>query len=83
MKRIQRLSLILLLLCGSTAYFSLPHPESRAREVDASWVRVAHRMGIQNMVTAVYLGPRVFDTFVEVMVVILTVYGMKFVRDCL
>jgi len=31
-------------------------------------------------VTAVYLGPRVLDTLLEVMVVVLTVFGMKFIR---
>jgi len=81
MKRIQIVSLILLLLCGTTILFLFPQPENQVREVGDSWVRIAQQMGIQNMVTAVYLGPRVFDTFIEVMVVVLTVYGMKFVRE--
>lgn len=41
---------------------------------------IARQLNIRNMVTTVYLGPRIFDTFLEVMVVILTVFGMKFIR---
>ena len=81
MKQIHLLSLITLLLCAGAIFFLLPHPEVQVRGVHESWVRVAAQMGIQNMVTAVYLGPRAFDTFIEVMVVVLTVFGMKFVRE--
>ncbi len=81
MRGIQVSSIILLVLCGAAVFFILPIPELQVREVSTSWVRIAGQMGIQNMVTAVYLGPRVFDTFIEVMVVVLTVYGMKFVRE--
>lgn len=42
---------------------------------------IAEHMNIQNMVAVVYLGPRIFDTFLEVNVVILTVFGMKFIRS--
>lgn len=38
------------------------------------------KMNVKNIVTTIYLGPRIFDTFLEVMVVILTVFGMKFIR---
>lgn len=41
---------------------------------------IAEEYSIRNMVSVVYLGPRVFDTFLEVMVVILTVLGIKVVR---
>ena len=81
MKPMQIASIILLLLCTAAVFLILPAPELYIREVGDSWVRVAGKMGIQNMVTAVYLGPRVFDTFIEVMVVVLTVYGMKFMRE--
>ncbi len=81
MNRIRIASLLLLLLLGAAIYKVLPQPEIHVREVDASWVRVASQMGIQNMVTAVYLGPRVFDTLIEVMVVVLTVCGMKYLRE--
>ena len=81
MKHIQLLSIIILLLCATAIFRLLPYPELHTREVSETWVRIAAHMGIQNMVTAVYLGPRVFDTFIEVMVVVLTVYGMKFVRE--
>ncbi len=42
---------------------------------------LAEHMNIENMVAVVYLGPRIFDTFLEVNVVILTVFGMKFIRS--
>ncbi len=38
-------------------------------------------MNIKNIVTAIYLGPRLFDTFLEVIVVVMTVFGMKFIRE--
>jgi multisubunit Na+/H+ antiporter MnhB subunit len=81
MKPLQVFSLILLLSCGSAVFILFPRPENHNRDISATWVPMATQMGIQNMVTAVYLGPRVFDTFIEVMVVVLTVYGMKFVRE--
>ncbi len=81
MKMMHWLTIILLSMCAIAIFFLLPHPETYIREVGASWVRIAGQMGIQNMVTAVYLGPRVFDTFIEVMVVVLTVYGIKYVRE--
>lgn len=42
---------------------------------------LAERMNVRNLVAVVYLGPRVLDTFLEVNVVILTVFGMKFIRS--
>lgn len=81
MKRIQILSVLLLLFCAIAIFRVFPQPENHVREVDTSWVRIAGHMGIQNMVTAVYLGPRIFDTLIEVMVVVLTVYGIKFMRE--
>ena len=81
MKSIRIWTLLGLLLCGLAVQWALPRPEVHARDIDASWVRMAGEMGIQNMVTAVYLGPRIFDTLIEVMVVVLTVYGMKYVRE--
>lgn len=42
---------------------------------------IARNMNIRNMVTTIYLGPRILDTVLEVMVVFLTVLGMKFIRD--
>ncbi len=81
MKPIQVFSVILLLLCGAAIYLLFPRPEVQVREIDISWVRIAGQMGIQNMVAAVYLGPRIFDTLIEVMVVVLTVCGMKYLRE--
>jgi multisubunit Na+/H+ antiporter MnhB subunit len=42
---------------------------------------IAKTMNIRNMVTTIYLGPRILDTVLEVMVVFLTVIGMKFIRS--
>jgi multisubunit Na+/H+ antiporter MnhB subunit len=50
-------------------------------EVVLDFRSMAERMNIENMVAVVYLGPRIFDTFLEVNVVVLTVFGMKFIRS--
>lgn len=42
---------------------------------------VAEQVRITNVVTLVYLGPRIFDTFLEVIVVVLTVFGIKSLRS--
>lgn len=42
---------------------------------------IAARLNIRNLVSAIYLGPRAADTFLEVMVVTLAVIGMKFARE--
>lgn len=42
---------------------------------------MAERLNIRNLVSTIYLGPRLFDTFLEVMVVVLAVFGMKFIRE--
>ena len=81
MKYIRLLSLLLLAMVGIAVWRFLPQPEVQIRPVTDSWVRLTTQMGIQNMVTAVYLGPRIMDTFIEVMVVVLTVYGMKYLRE--
>lgn len=50
-------------------------------EVVLDFRSLAEHMNIENMVAVVYLGPRIFDTFLEVNVVVLTVFGMKFIRS--
>lgn len=42
---------------------------------------MARRLNIRNLVSTIYLGPRLFDTFLEVMVVVLAVFGMKIIRE--
>ncbi len=42
---------------------------------------IAMSLNIRNLVTSVYLGPRMFDTFLEVMVVVLTVFGIQFIKS--
>ncbi|MFW5800897.1 MAG: hypothetical protein ACOCVC_02590 [Spirochaeta sp.] len=44
-------------------------------------VSIAADLQIRNLVTVIYLGPRVFDTLLEVMVVLLTVYGIKYIHS--
>ncbi len=43
-------------------------------------VTIARELNVRNLVSTIYLGPRVYDTFLEVTVVILSVFGMKYVR---
>ncbi len=49
-------------------------------EVD-DFAAMARALNMRNMVAAVYLGPRIADTFLEVMVVVLAVAGMRFIRE--
>ncbi len=44
-------------------------------------ITIARQMNVRNLVTVIYLGPRVFDTLLEVMVVLLTVYGIQYVHS--
>lgn len=74
---------VAIVLLGSLVYVSL-----YVREIDLvfsegipDFQSLAEHMNIENMVAVVYLGPRIFDTFLEVNVVILTVFGMKFIRS--
>lgn len=80
MKTLQVVAIGLLVLVGAAALL-LPHPELYSRNIGVTWVVVARHMGINNMVSAVYLGPRAMDTLIEAMVVVLTVFGMKYIRD--
>ena len=81
MKAMQVLTIFLLIAAGITVVYLLPPPEILPRDIDTSWVIVAQELGINNLVSAVYLGPRIIDTLVEVMVVVLTVFGMKYIRE--
>lgn len=47
----------------------------------AEFEDLARRMNIRNLVSTIYLGPRILDTFLEVMVVVLAVFGMNVVRE--
>ncbi len=44
-------------------------------------IELAQKMNIKNLVTVVYLGPRIFDTMLEVLVVVLTVIGIKTIKE--
>ena len=45
------------------------------------FAEMAKWLNIRNLVSTIYLGPRLFDTFLEVMVVVLAVFGMKYIRE--
>lgn len=63
----------LVLLAIRTAPPEPPHRDHATTEV----ISLAHRWNIRNLVTAIYLGPRAADTFLEVMVVTLAVIGLR------
>ena len=71
-----------LLMAGVFIYMTiwLAGVEIVFHEEVVDFVSMARAMNIRNMVSAVYLGPRIFDTMIEVLVVVLTVYGMSFLR---
>ena len=76
-------AVVAIILLGSLVYVA-----TYVRDLDLVFSEVvldfrglAEHMNIENMVAVVYLGPRIFDTFLEVNVVILTVFGMKFIRS--
>ncbi len=71
----------ILLVCGWGRGAVVPLPG--VQTIIADFVDIARTMNIRNMVSAIYLGPRLGDTLLEVMVVVLAVYGMKFVRETL
>jgi multisubunit Na+/H+ antiporter MnhB subunit len=50
-------------------------------EEPAHFIDMARAAGIRNLVTLVYLGPRIADTVLEVMVVVFAVCGMKYVAE--
>jgi multisubunit Na+/H+ antiporter MnhB subunit len=64
------------LLSTQTVYIGV----ERSRMVQ-DFARLTRQLHIQNLVTTVYLGPRLMDTFLEVMVVIMTVIGVKSLRS--
>ncbi len=72
---------LLLLAIMLIVYFLSPGQVS-VRADKQAWLDLAQHVGINNVVTLVYLGPRVFDTMMEAMVVVLTVVGMKHLGKC-
>ncbi len=71
----------ILFLCGWGRGTVVPAMNRHA--VITDFTEMTQLMNIGNMVSAIYLGPRLGDTLLEVMVVVLAVYGMKFVRETL
>ncbi len=72
----------LLVLSGGVALAPLLSEfQVQVRSSVPSVQTMAVHMNVHNMVSAIYLGPRLFDTFLEVLIVILTVYGIKYIRS--
>lgn len=71
------------LSAGAVAFalWGAPGPTVVEHATAAGTTEIARALNIRNLVSAIYLGPRVVDTFLEVMVVTLAVIGMKFVGD--
>ncbi len=59
------------------AWRAAPPEPARHGDATAEIVELARHWNIRNLVTAIYLGPRVADTFLEVMVVTLAVIGLR------
>ncbi len=56
---------------------AMPPTPPRHEDATADILPLARRWNIRNLVTAIYLGPRAADTFLEVMVVTLAVIGLR------
>ncbi len=71
------------LLAGALTFvgFVAKIPDAIPHTTAESVAVIAHQLNIRNLVSAIYLGPRVVDTFLEVMVVIFAVIGMKYARE--
>lgn len=71
---------VMLLIGGVYVLLYLSEVEIVTHSSAPDMLSIAETMNIRNLVSAVYLGPRVFDTILEVMVVLLTVYGIQYLR---
>ena len=83
-KRWQRAGKIIpalfLLAIGSLVLF-IPDPVFFRTEVQINrYIEIARELNIKNVVSAIYLGPRLIDTVTEVLIVVATVFGMMFIR---
>ncbi len=67
---------VLLLAMGAFVALRVPSLQHVVHRDVESFQDLTRNLGIQNMVTAVYLGPRAVDTLLEVLVVLLSVFGM-------
>ncbi|MDZ4200069.1 MAG: hypothetical protein U1E27_12390 [Kiritimatiellia bacterium] len=83
MKRLRFNLMVAALVLGLLAFARFgSHPVTVRFHPEVSEFReLAESLRIRNMVSAVYLGPRVLDTFLEALVVVLAVTGMAFVRQ--
>lgn len=70
------LAVVLSLAVSAIVVFDLVVPEAPAREDDAALL--ADRTGASNLVSAVYLGARLYDTLFEVLVFTVAVIGVRF-----
>ncbi len=82
MSRIFKIITALLIIGGSLCvYYLLRGFVSSGNEHIEKIIELAEMMNIKNLVTVVYLGPRIFDTMLEVLVVVLTVIGIKSIKE--
>jgi multisubunit Na+/H+ antiporter MnhB subunit len=78
MKRIFNIT-VFLFLAAMFVYFRIyTDPGQFVKAETSDYIALARSMNIKNMVTAVYLGPRLFDTFVEALVVVATAFSMRY-----
>ncbi len=70
---------VFIFLCIMFAYFRMSIDPSQFVKADSGdYIELARSINIKNMVTAVYLGPRLFDTFIEALVVVATAFSMRY-----
>jgi multisubunit Na+/H+ antiporter MnhB subunit len=72
---------ILLCAIGAAAVFAYPGEFAGGRGSIDDYVAIAKQLNIRNLVSTIYLGPRLLDTALEVGVVVLTVLGMIYLRE--
>lgn len=71
---------VVLLGLGASVFFVGEPVFFRAEAQIDRYIKIAEQLNIKNVVSAIYLGPRLADTLIEVLVVVATVFGMIFIR---
>lgn len=69
-----------LLFLGTLAFFIKAPIFRRGGYMIETYIETAENLNIRNLVSAIYLGPRLLDTISEVLLVVATVFGMIFIR---
>lgn len=71
---------VLLAGLGSLIFFLEEPVFFRTEKQIERYIEIARNLNIRNVVSAIYLGPRLIDTVIEVLLVVATVFGMLFIR---